>query len=285
MRLTRRHLVALALLAPAGALAQAPRRIVSVGGTISEIVAALGAASEVVAIDSTTTYPPALTSLPNVGYVRALSAEPIIALKPDLVLISDQGGPPAVLQQLKDAGVRLEMVPDPPNADAVPDKVLAVARLLDRQQAGEALATALRDRLAQLKTAIAAAQEHPRVLFLMSPGRAAPMAAGTHTAADAIINLAAGRNAVVGYSGYKPLTPEAAVLANPDVVLVMQQSADAMGGAHAVLELPQLRQTKAAAGGRVVAIEGQLLLGFGPRTPEALHQLAAALHPGLALPQ
>jgi iron complex transport system substrate-binding protein len=123
------------------------------------------------------------------------------------------------------------------------------------------------------------------VLFLLSIGDGAPLAAGLGTSAAGIIALAGGENAIDGFEGYKPLTPEAAATAAPDVLLVTTRTLEALGGPQAVLARPEIAATKAGRDGRLVALDGLLLLGFGPRTPEAIRALASALHPGLVLPQ
>src|SRR4029079_10519255 len=122
----------------------------------------------------------------------------------------------------------------------------------------------------------------PRVLFLMSMSGGAPQAAGRDTAADGIIRLAGGVNAVDGYSGYRPLTPEAGIASRADYILVPRQSVDSLGGVDKVLDQPAIRQTPAGRAGKVLQFDIPLLLGFGPRTPQAATELAAALHPELA---
>ena len=136
--------------------------------------------------------------------------------------------------------------------------------------------------MAALTARLAKATGKPRVLFLLSMGGGAPQAAGKDTAADGIIRLAGGANAIDGYAGYRPLTPEAVIASRPDVVLVTRQTAQAMGGAQAVLDQPALRQTPAGRAGKVLEFDTLLLLGFGPRTPQAALELAMALHPELA---
>lgn len=273
-------LALLALLLPAAA-AQAAGRVVSVGGALTEIVYGLGARDLLVAVDSTSTFPPEAEGLPDVGYIRALSAEPILALSPDLVLAVEGSGPEATLRQLRQAGVRVEMINEEPGAELVPGRIRAVAVLLGREPAGEALAARVEEELDRAQELVADATSRPRVLFVMSAGRGAPQAAGRNTAAARIIELAGGVNAVDGYAGYKPLSAEAAVAAAPDVVLAMDSTVEALGGAGAMLDLPELRQTPAGREGRLVAMDGLLLLGFGPRTGQAVQTLARALHPDL----
>jgi iron complex transport system substrate-binding protein len=264
-------------------LLAAQERIVSIGGDVTEIVYALGAGQRVVAVDSTSLWPPEADALPDVGYVRALSAEPIVALAPDLVLASAASGPPAALEQLRAVGTRLETITDAFGPAGVIAKIDAIARVLHLEPAGSELADSVRRELDAVTARLAGVARRPRVLFVLGTGRGAPMAAGSGTAADSIIGLAGGLNAVTGYQGYKPLSPEAALLAQPEVVLAMSSTVERAGGPAALLSLPELRDTPAARRNRLVSMEGMLLLGFGPRTPAAIRQLGAALHPELGL--
>lgn len=273
----RRLLAGLLLLGGVGS-AHAAERIVSIGGAVTEIVYALGAADRLVAVDSTSTWPPEADGLPDVGYMRRLSAEPIVAMRPDLVIAVEGSGPDSAIEQLRGAGVGVEMVPEGYSADAIAAKIERVAALLGREEQGAALAGRVRAAMAGVERKVAATGERPRVLFLISAGRGAPMAAGLHTAADAVIRLAGGQNVVQGYAGYKALSPEATVAAAPDYVLAMPDTVEAMGGPERLLALSELSVKPDT---RVVAMDGQLLLGFGPRTPEAVRDLAATLHPDM----
>ncbi len=268
--------LACALVLAATATAEA-RRIVSIGGAVTEIAFALGAEGEIVAVDTTSLWPPEADDLPDIGYMRRLSAEPILALTPDLVLASADSGPQAVLEQLAAAGIEVETIPDEPSIEGIYRKVDAVARALGREAEGEQLQAEIAAAFAAAERAVAAVEPSPRVLFIISMGRGAPQAAGHDTAADAIIRLAGGTNAVTGYAGYRPLNPEAAIAAAPDLILTMTQAAEALGGPETLLARPEIRLTPAGEAGRLVALDGLLLLGFGPRTPEAVRELAGSL--------
>ena len=124
----------------------------------------------------------------------------------------------------------------------------------------------------------------PSVLFLLSIGRGAPLAAGRETSAASIIELAGGRNAIDAFEGYKPLSPEAMVGAEPDFLLVTDRTLDLLGGEQELLSRPEIAATPAGREARLITMNGLLLLGFGPRTPEAIRSLAAGLHPELSLP-
>ena len=259
-------------------------RVVSVGGAVTEIVYALGLSDRIVAVDSTSLFPEEAKGKPNVGYMRRLAPEPILALEPTLVLAVEDAGPPRVLQQLREAGVPVAMVPDQASPAGVLDKIARVASLLGAERKGEALAARLEAEFASLAAVVERLPARPRVLFLLSIGRGAPLAAGRDTAAAAIIELAGGINAVDAYDGYKPLSPEAAVAASPDVLLVSERSLRLLDGRAGVLRIPEIALTPAGRARRVVAMDGLLLLGFGPRTGEAIGLLAQALHPRAVLP-
>ncbi|MGH7004532.1 MAG: heme/hemin ABC transporter substrate-binding protein [Alphaproteobacteria bacterium] len=259
-------------------------RVIAVGGAITEIIYALGAQAALAAVDTTSQYPPdALKRLPNVGYMRALSAEGVLSLRPTLVIAEGEAGPPAALTQLKAAGAAVVLLRKDPSPEGVVYKIHAVARLLGREREGEALAAAFTADMATLTGAIAKAEKKPRVLFVLNASRGV-LAAGQNTAADHIIALAGGVNAIQGYTGYKPLAAESVIAGKPDFILATEHGLAASGGADALLKRPDLAETPAGRGRQVIAMNAQLLLGFGPRTPAAVHALAQKLHPGLPLP-
>lgn len=278
-------------LVAAGALLLAPRawgaeagRVLIAGGDLAEIAFALGAGNRVIATDDTAQWPPEAAALPKVGYMRRLAAEGILALAPDLVLASADAGPPAVLDQLRAAGLRVEVGPPGHDMAAVAAKIAFVGGSLGLSAEAARLAAAVEANLARVEAALAPLPDTPSVLFLISVGRGAPMAAGSDTAADAMIRLAHGRNAVSGFAGYKPLSTEAAVGFAPEVVLLPDHAAGPAGGPEKAVALAGLAETPAGREGRVVVMDGLKLLGFGPRTPEAVAELARALHPDASLP-
>lgn len=279
----RRSLPLLAALLVRPALG-AGRRVVTLGGAITETAFALGAGGEVVGTDLTSLYPPAAAALPRLGYVRQLGAEGVLSLHPGLVLASADAGPPAAIAQVQAAGVevvRLDEVRDPEGALG---RIRAIGAALGRGGAAAAMAEGVGADIATVRGRLPQGRE-PRVLFLLSAGRAAPMAAGAGTAAEAMIVLAGGRNAVEGLRNYRALSAEAVIEAAPDVIVTTTDTLAGVGGTKGLLALPGIDGTSAAVAGRVAAFDGLALLGFGPRLALALRDLALALHPGLAVPE
>lgn len=263
----------------AASLAAGALRVVPLGGPVTETVYALGAGDLVVGTDTSSVYPEAATKLPQVGYQRALAAEGVLSLKPDLVLATDEAGPANVLEQLRAAGVRLVLVPSEHSVAGAQAKVRAIAAALDRADGGEKLVADIARQAQDAHAEIEKMAARPAVLFLYARGGATMNVAGQHTAADAMIALAGARNAVTGYDGYKPLTAEAAVAAAPEFILTLDRGLASVGGTERLLTQPGLDATPAGQNKRVVALDDLYLLGFGPRTGAAILDLACALHP------
>jgi iron complex transport system substrate-binding protein len=254
-------------------------RIVSLSGDITEIVFALGMGDQVVGVDSSAIYPPEQTrALPNIGYQRRLNAEGILALNPTLIIGDESAGPPEVLEQIRGAGVPVVLAADPPTLGAPGQKVRFVAQALGVPQHGLELAAHVE---AQIATARARARQlarPPQVLFVYLRGTDVQQVAGANTAADAMITAAGGTNAAaaVGITGFKPLSPETVIAAQPDVILVLEKGLESVGGVDGLLKIPGLADTPAGRQRRVVALDDLYLLGMGPRTGSALADLVAA---------
>ena len=254
----------------------APERIVSVNGALTETIYALDAQSRLVGVDTTSTYPEAAEELPKVGYQRALSLEGIASLNPEIVLTTQSAGPPLVLDQLQNLGIKRINMPDDYSAEGGLQRIRQLAELLDAKPQGEQLIQKIQadlDILQQHKQQLA--QHEPvKVLFLLAHVGSNRMASGTGTIADAMIRLAGGHNVVQDYSGYKPLTAEALAVLNPDVII-------AVGGQDNLLETlgddPALQATTAMQQQRVRVFDSLYFLGFGPRFAAAASELAEFL--------
>lgn len=260
------------------------KRIVSVGGTITEILYALGAGDRVIARDSTSTYPAEVTAKPDVGYMRALSSEGVLAQKPDLILSEDGAGPPDVIGILKASEVPMVTVDTPPDAKAIGKKIEDVGAAVGLADKAKVLADKVDADLAILsKDVSAVGTKKKRVLFVLSMAGGRIMAAGKDTEAAAIIELAGGINAAPEITGYKPLTDEAVIAAAPDVILTMQRG-DHAAKPNEVFALPAFQSTPAAAAKALISMDGLYLIGFGPRTPAAGRELASKLYPEIVKP-
>lgn len=283
-RLTRRQWLAAALAAPmplvGHAQSQAVRlpRLVTISGAITEAVYAIGAEGQLVGTDTTSLFPAAAQQTPKVGYLRQLSAEGLMSLKPDVVITTSEAGPPVVLEQLRAAGVRLELLKSTYTWDDVGTKVRAVGRAARRDAAADTLQKKLEEDWRVLQREIAGDQRtKPRVLFMFSPTNT-PQVSGQGTAADAMIRLAGGINAMTSFQGYRPMTAEAMASAAPDLILTTDQGLETAAGADKFWQRPELKLTPAYRKRALISQDALLLLGFGPRLPQAVRELHARLH-------
>ncbi|WP_370660349.1 heme/hemin ABC transporter substrate-binding protein [Peteryoungia algae] len=271
--------LSLSVLLPSSLVAKDAKRIVAIGGTVTEIIYALGEGDRVVAVDTTSLYPPEATGKPNIGYVRQISAEGVLSQKPDLIIAESGAGPVDSINILKASGLSFVTIPSPPDTSAIPAKIRAVGTAIGRIDRAEELAKSVEASLKAIEDKLQAATgPKKKVLFALSLANGRVMAAGNQSSADAMIRLAGGENAVSSISGYKPLTDEAVIAAAPDVVLVMSG-----GGQHLTADmafaLPALAATPAGRSKAFLTMDGLYLLGLGPRAADAASDLNALLYP------
>lgn len=260
-----------------------PQRWVSAGGAFSEWVVALGGESKLVGVDSTSQYPRSLHSLPGIGYQRALAAEGILALRPDILVGSDEMGPPPVLAQLKAAGVRIELLSAKADVLALQHNLTTLGQLLGSQAQAKTLMSDYQQRLQQQAAVVEQARQQypaPRVLMLLSHSGGNLQVAGKDTLAAWMIGQAGGQS-LGDHIGYKPVSSEAMLALDPEVILFAGGRLQGDAARAALLEQnPVLTQTRAGRDGRVMVIDPTLLIGgLGPRVPEALATLTSAFYP------
>jgi len=256
-------------------------RLVVIGGSLTEIVYALGEQQKLVARDTTATYPDAATRLPDVGYMRALSAEGVLSVNPSALLVVHGSGPTDALAVLSKVGVPYIEVPDTYSHEGILDKVRVVGEALGADAEAAALEAKLDSQLKQVEAITAKVTTPKRVLFVLSVQGGKLMASGTGTAANGAITLAGAVNAVGEFPGYKVLNDEAVIAAKPDVILMMDNAGDQSATADAILSNPAIAQTPAGQNKALIHMDGSYLLGFGPRTPAALQELVTQLYPDL----
>lgn len=259
-----------------------PPRIVSVSGSLTEIVYALGAEQQLVGTDTTSLYPAAAQRTPKVGYMRQLSAEGLLSLRPDAVIGTTDAGPSVVMAQIHSAGVQVELVNTTHDWAELGRKVAAVGRATAQVEAARALQAQLEAQWAQTQKVVGQYRGRvPKVLFVLSHGPS-PQVAGAQTAAHAMLGFAGLRNAMAEpggpsvFNGYRPMTSEALVNAAPDVIVTTTQGIEAIGGLDKFWTRPGLTLTPAYQRRALVAMDALLLIGFGPRLPQAVLELHQA---------
>jgi iron complex transport system substrate-binding protein len=259
----------------AGTALAAPQRVVTLGGDITEIVYALGKGDTLAAVDVTSVYPEAALRLPKVGYVRALSAEGILAMKPDLILASGEAGPAETMAQLKAAGIPIVALPKDHTLPGIEGKIRAVAEAFDAKADGERLASTFEtDR--EVAEATAKQGEPVTAVYVMARSDGTLIGAGRGTAADAMLTAAGLKNIFADTEGYKPVSGEALVGQNPAVIVTGQRTVQASGGLEKLKANPALSPTAAVKNDHLLVFDDMYLLGLGPRSAQAARELAQA---------
>lgn len=252
-------------------------RIASIGGSITEIVYALGEEGHIVARDSTSNFPQAALKLSDVGYMRALSPEGVLSVNPTGILALHGSGPKEAVDVLKKSSVPFIEVPEHYSHEGILEKIRAVGKALGIDAKAETLAAEMDAKLKSAEKRTASIKERKRILFVLSTQGGKILAAGSDTAGDGIIKLAGAVNAVEGFSGYKQMSDEAIVTARPDVILTMKNAGPPISEDE-LFANPSIASTPAGAARKVISMDGGYLLGFGPRTAEAIHDLAVSLY-------
>lgn len=267
---------------PAAFAADRPQRVITVGAPATEIVFALGAGGSVVATDTTSTRPGPVAALPKVGYMRQLSTEGIISLKPDLLIAVEKTGPDQVLTELADLGIGIVKLPSLARMENLPAAIEIAAKALGREEEAAGLSRQVSEDIAGLGAF--ATDDKPDIVFLMAVGHGKPISAGRKTTADEIIGLIGGKNPMAGFDGFKPVSSEVIAADMSDYVLVAQSTIDQLGGVEGLKEHPVLGLNKAVAQGHVLTVSASTILGFGPSSAAEIRALADSLHaaePGL----
>lgn len=255
-----------------------PSRVVSVGGSLTEIVYALGEEKRLVARDQTSVYPEAALSLPDVGYMRQLSPEGVLSVDPTGILLLEGSGPREAIDVLKKARADLVSVPDRFDREGIRAKIGMVGKALGVEAKAEELAAAVENDLRATEKLTAGIKERKRVLFILSMQGGKLFASGTDTASDGIIKLAGGVNVIDSFQGYKQVSDEAVITAQPDVILMMTRSGEHSQIAEELFAHPAIAPTPAGKAKALIRMDGAYLLGFGPRTASAARDLAKALY-------
>ena len=258
--------------------AEDPSRVVVAGGSIAEILYALEAGGLIVAVDSTAAYLPETSALPSVGYVRNLSAEGILALKPSLILGEHDMGPAEVLNQISSVEVEVKRIEERHSTQGIIDKFICIARVLDKEGAArEILKSQFAEIVTSLEKANVASADLPRAALILNFVDNQPIVAGANTSGDGVLRMAGAENVFADVEGWKPLSRELLIAANPEHIVVTERALKSIGGLQGMLSDPLLASTDALSTDNVHAHGGMSLLGFGLQTLEVALSLKKAM--------
>ena len=258
-----------ACLALLTSVANAAGGVVSLGGSVTEIIYALGQGEQLIATDYSSLYPEEASELPQVGYYRAVGVEGLVSTMPTVVIASEKSGPKEALERLTELGIEVQLVSDQGTLDSLYERIAQVAQLLDAEEQGERLRQ-------EVKTAVAEAMSLPS-----KPYRAALVinrtgtfqAAGGATSANELMRLAGFENIFIEQQSYKPISKESFLALQPEVIITTKASLETSGGLEQFKNDPTIANTPATTTGKIVVMDDLLALGMGPRVSEAIRLL------------
>ncbi|MEQ8703208.1 MAG: helical backbone metal receptor [Phaeodactylibacter sp.] len=254
------------------------KRLVSLSGSVTELLYELEQGDKIVGVDVTSTYPAEqLTQLPKLGHVRQLNVEALLSLQPDLVLAERTDEASAALQQLETAGVEVLWLDGSFTLDKPLAQAEQIGKKLGLNEELESLRKTYEADKAKLQQARQTMEGIPKVLFIYARGKGSLMVAGKNTAASAMIELAGGQNAISSFEGFRALSAEGLMEAQPEVLLLFDSGLQSLGGVEGLLQIPGLAQTPAGQQGHIIGMEGLYLLGFTPRAARAAADLSGRL--------
>ena len=259
-------------------LSSANQRIVIAGGSLTEIVFALGAGDDVVGVDKTSSYPEKVKQLPQIGYWKLLNIEGVLSLKPTLFITLNDVEPDNVIEKVSESKVdvlALQRVPG--TIELLYKNIGKIASKLNKQKEGELLINRIKTNLADIQTKIATHPQKTKVLSLMSMGGTNSVA-GKNTTIDALIAIAGGEN-LAKHNSFKSYTAESIIAINPEVIILNKYSIDQLGGLDKVNTIPGITETSAFKNNRITIIDDSYLFGIGPRVDEAAKLLFQSFYP------
>lgn len=259
-------------------LSSANQRIVIAGGSLTEIVFALGAGDEVVGVDKTSSYPEKVKQLPQIGYWKLLNIEGVLSLKPTLFITLNDVEPDNVIEKVSESKVdvlALQRVPG--TIELLYKNIGKIASKLNKQKEGELLINRIKTNLADIQTKIATHPQKTKVLSLMSMGGTNSVA-GKNTTIDALIAIAGGEN-LAKHNSFKSYTAESIIAINPEVIILNKYSIDQLGGLDKIATIPGITETAAFKNNRITIIDDSYLFGIGPRVDEAAKLLFQSFYP------
>ena len=247
-----------------------PSKITVAGGSITEILYFLEEQSKIVAVDLTSNFPEETKKFPSIGYVRNLSAEGVLSLKPTLVIGEDDMGPPDVVNQIKKTGIDIIILKEEHSSEGIIDKIKCVGEIIGER---EKTIDIINNKIMPIKIELDNLSENLKnqnikVMFILTMDSGSPIIGGKDTSADGFIKMIGARNAFDNFEGWKPVGTESIIDAAPDIILISNRGAHSYKNLDNMHNHPTVKYTPAAINKNIIALDGMQMLGFGPRTIE-----------------
>ena len=241
--------------------------IVVAGGSITEIIYFLNLQNKLVGVDITSNYPLKAKKLPSIGYIRNLSIEGLLSLKPNLILAEESIGPPIIVKQLNKTSVEFRIIKNNYTLEGINEKFLCISKILDIEIKNNINYKKFSNNVKKLKSFVKNNNKEKKdiLLILMMKGTS-PIIAGKNTSGHGFIKMIGQNNSMDKVSGWKPVSAEEILIANPNYIIITKRALKDFISIEKFLKLPGISSTKAAKNKNVFIKDGMSLLGYGPRT-------------------
>ena len=263
-------------------------RIVCLSKHLTEMVFALGKGHNIVAVDLSSIFPDSAKLLKNVGYHRALNAEGIISMNPDLVIHSNDIGPENVLPQLQKAGINIKEFGGANTFDSAKMLLKNLGSFFNEEVKATALCNKMDVDFEKAKTALQTKNlKNTPSVMIVHFGRANNIyfiMSGRQGVGDKMIELAGGKVVKYDAKGARQISAESVAESNPDIIIATDFGFDQMGSMDKFIsDIPGVTLTNAGKNKRIIRFEENDLVYFGPRTGENVIKLMNLIHPADAV--
>ncbi len=241
-------------------------RIVSAGGSVTEILFLLEAQENIIALDVTSNYPEKAKTYTSIGYVRGLSAEGVLSVRPSLVIGEDDMGPVNTIQQIQEAKVDVRVIKETQTAEGIIDKIYCIASIIDKRLLAEKI---IKNKIMPAVIKLNKTKEKnkkKKIMLVLSMNGSSPIVAGKGTSGDSFIKMVGGKNIFDSFEGWKPVSAESIIKENPDYILLPKKDLHKNSKVNSIAKDPIFSNTTAGKNNNFIFEEGMAMLGFGPRT-------------------
>ena len=249
-------------------IAKDSSKTVIAGGSLTEVVYFLEQEEKIIGVDITSNFPPETSELPSIGYVRALSTEGILSLKPSLILGEDDMGPPLVVEQLSLTGLDVRILEEDHTSMGILRKIECLSEVLNTKSKDTlSKIDLIKDDINYLNEL---AQENKesgiKVMLILNMQGTSPIVAGNRTSGDGFIKMTGASNAANKFEGWKPISSESIISYNPDYIIITNRGMNSFPDIESLASTTSLKFTNAAREGKILNEDGMAMLGFGTRT-------------------
>ena len=249
--------------------AAAPKyqKIISLGGTITEIIFALNEGDKIIGVDNTSIYPKEALKLTKLGYRQNISLEGIVSLKPDIVFASSLLAPNAIIEKLKTLGIEVIVVPELNNFESAKKKIEIISTALNKNQRGQEIISKINSDIRKIEELN---KKNPpmKLAFIYARGGNRLFLAGRETGAHSMMELTGSKNSFSSFEGYKPVSTEALIMGNPDIIIMLNRGVTSLKSGP--WKIKGLSQTTAGKKQNLITVDDLAFLGFGPRSASEL---------------